>query len=79
MEKSNKPDRKNKYKVRRRKNKEVTKFFCEMCEKLIVDPKEIKTRKNYSHGKKSKASTTIEHRIDGGVCVVLKKKKKREL
>ena len=76
MEKFNKSDRKNKPKVRCKKNKEVTKYFCELCEKLIVDPKEIKTRKNYSHGKKSKAVTTIEHRADGGCCVVLKKKKK---
>jgi len=34
----------------------------------------IKVRKNYSHGKKSKAQISYVHRVDGGCLVEVSKK-----
>ena len=83
MEKSNKPNKKYKqpYKVKKRykkKHHDNAKYRCELCERIIVNPKVVKKRKNYPFGRKSKPTVTYEHREDGGVLVVLTKAKKRK-
>jgi len=72
MEKFSKPNKRPK----RKKVRQVRKFKCQLCEKLVVQSSEIKVRKNYSHGKKSKADITYTHRHDGGCLVELKSKRK---
>jgi len=74
MEKNNKSTKKF---LRRRKTRKnpPRKFKCELCERIVVE-KDVLTRKNYSHGKKSKAQITVIHRVDGGCLVELKRKRK---
>ena len=69
MEKNYKPTKRN-------RKKQPRKFKCVLCERIVMSPKQIKKRKNYSHGKHSKANITYIHRKDGGVLVELKRKKK---
>ena len=61
----------------KRFKKEVKKYYCEFCEKIVVKSNHIKTRKNYSHGKKSKAQITKVHRQCGGCLVELKRKRSK--
>ena len=68
MEKNRKPS-----KFIKKRRKPLRKFKCELCERLVVNPHDIITRKNYPHGKKSKPSITREHRCDGGCMIELKK------
>ena len=49
-------------------------FKCVLCESVIFKNRDIITRKNYTHGKKSKAQVSHIHRIDGGCLVELRKK-----
>ena len=74
MEKTSKPIKRFK-----RKRKVVRKFKCELCERLVIRPKEILTRKNYPFGKKSKPQITNIHRCDGGCLVELKKKNENKI
>jgi len=71
MEKDSKPNY-----VKRKRKPFGKRYKCILCERLVMHPKEIQTRKNYSHGKKSKAQVTHIHRVDGGCLVELKRKKK---
>jgi len=70
MEKSNHPIK------RHKRNKVSKKFKCELCERIVMNPRAVQTRKNYPHGKKSKPMITKIHRQDGGVLIELKTKKK---
>jgi len=60
-------------KKKRRKAKPSKRFFCTLCESIVIRPHQIKTRKNYSHGKKSKATITHTHACDGGCLVEVRK------
>jgi len=68
MEKFNKP-------VKKFRKKELRKFYCELCERMVVKSHHIKTRKNYSHGRKSKPTITKLHRQCGGCLIEVKKKR----
>jgi len=69
METNSKPTKRNKKKI-----KKVRNFKCILCERLVIAPKDIIVRKNYSHGKKSKSQKSYIHRCDGGCMVELRKK-----
>ena len=71
MEKNRKPTKKF---IKRKKRSPPRKFKCELCERIVVQ-KDVITRKNYSHGKKSKVQVTHIHRLDGGCLVELNRKK----
>jgi len=60
-------------KKKRGKSKPSKKFYCTLCEKLVVSPNQIKTRKNYSHGKKSKPIISHTHVCDGGCLIEVRK------
>jgi len=62
-----------KKKKKKGKAKPSKKFFCTLCEKLVIKPREIKTRKNYPHGKKSKATINRTHTHDGGCLVEVRR------
>ncbi len=66
------------YKPTKRFKRKIKKFKCECCERIVINHKHIKVRKNYSHGKKSNVQVTRIHRQDGGVLVELKRKKNGE-
>jgi len=70
MEKYKKP-----FKRKRKPRKKSTskKFYCTLCESIVIKPYQIKTRKNYPHGKKSKATITHTHACDGGCLIEVKK------
>jgi RNase P subunit RPR2 len=72
MEKFNKPNKK------RKKIKNKKKFYCKLCEQIVVNPKQIKIRKNYPFGKKSKPTYTITHKCDEGILIELKRKTKKD-
>lgn len=55
----------------KKKRKNESKFFCVKCEKIIKNIKQIKTRKNYTHGKNSTPMITKMH-ICGGLIQILK-------
>jgi hypothetical protein len=69
MEKFNKQSKKN-------KSKKIRKFYCTLCERLVVKHNHIKVRKNYPFGRNSKPQITREHRCDGGCLVEVKRKKR---
>ena len=69
MEKHKKPFKKK----RKKKRGHSKKFYCTLCEKIVIKSNQIKTRKNYSHGKKSRATTTHTHACDGGCLVEVRK------
>jgi len=73
MEKNSKP---NKF-IKKGRKFPPRKFKCELCERLIIRPKDITTRKNYTHGKKSKPQITKYHRIDGDCLVELRRNEKK--
>jgi len=62
--------------IKRNRKKPIRKFKCILCEKIVMNSKQIKKRKNYSHGKHSKKDITYIHRKDEGILVELKRKKK---
>jgi len=68
MKKFKKPFKKKKIKKRPTK-----KFYCTLCEKIVIKPHQIKTRKNYTHGKKSKATIIHTHISDGGCLIEVRK------
>ena len=59
--------------------KKRKKFKCTLCERIVINPRYIKKRKNYPFGKKSKPSITYIHRYCDGILIELKKKKKDAL
>jgi len=64
-----------KRKRKKKKKKRVSKkFYCTLCEKIVIKPSQIKKRKNYSHGKKSKSTINYTHICDGGCLIELRKK-----
>jgi len=66
------------YKINKKSKKFKKRYICTLCEKIVVNHKHIKIKKNYPFGKKSKPLISIEHRLDGGCLVELKRKKKEE-
>ena len=63
-----------KRKRKRKKKKRVSKkFYCTLCEKIVMKSSQVKKRKNYSHGKKSKATINYTHISDGGCLIELNK------
>ena len=71
MEKFNKTAQRNK------KRKVSKKYYCTLCERMVMRNKHIKVRKNFTHGKKSKPTITAEHRLDGGCLVEVKRKNEK--
>lgn len=64
---------KKRYKKKRKKKGPSKKFYCTLCEKLVIKSYQIKTRKNYPHGKKSKAMVVHTHAYDGGCLIEIRK------
>ena len=67
-----KPNKKSFNPFKKKTKKPSKKFYCTLCEKIVLRPNQIKSRKNYPYGKKSKATTTHIHVCDGGCLVELK-------
>jgi len=64
---------KKKYFKKKKKKGPSKRYKCSLCEKIVIKSNQMKTRKNYSHGHKSKATTTRTHVCDGGCLVEVRK------
>ena len=73
MKKYKKPFKK---KAKPKKRGPPKKFYCTLCESIVVKSYQIKRRRNWPHGKKSKATTTYTHIIDDGCLVEVRKNDK---
>lgn len=71
--------KKEEFKRRRKKKKKgpTKRYKCTLCETVVMKPHQIKTRKNYSHGRKGKATVSHTHICDGGCLVEVRKDERR--